>query len=150
MFDLEFLLNSYILHEGCIVSENSKVIVIEDTHRLSNYYDVILKTDGKEDFILGRYSKEELKHSLFVKYNEGKILIYYGEFDFETKDNSKVFKVLNLYNVEDGMFYAVSEEEALKIFNLNTLKNELLESDKQLVEFNVNSNSRQKVKKYVS
>ena len=83
--------------------------------RENEFYDVVLTLKDKEIFI-GRFNKT---YDMFsVKYNNGKILSCYEDFD---RDSAKmqIFEVLSLYEVVDDTFYSCTEEEALTMFDPN-------------------------------
>lgn len=83
--------------------------------RGNKFYDVFLNINDEEVF-LGRFIKKFNK--LKAKYNKGKILLYYDEFNENTK-NMQIIEVLSLYEIIDDTFYSCTEEEALGIFDKN-------------------------------
>ena len=124
------------------IDEKTKVVVKKSSQFDVEFYDIYVKVADEERF-LGRYLRET--QNLRIGYNNGKILIYYGNYDRDTQKFSKVTKVINLYNVEDDMFYPVREAEALRMFNPELTLDELLTPDGSLVYYNAD-NKRDKTK----
>lgn len=127
-----------------IIDDNIKVIVELFCQYDVYFYDITLIKNNEEKF-LGRYLKD---NKLRVAYNDNKLLIYYGLYNDETAKFDRVIKVINLYNVEDDMFYSVAEEEALKLFNPNWTHEELLNPDGRLAVYTEN-NKQDKTKNLI-
>ena len=105
------------------ISEESFISIQLYEFRSNKFYDVILYNNGIKQFV-GRFDE---KDSIFeVAYNNGKILVYYSEFDEQSKKMC-VSEIAQLYDISDDTVYACTEELALKLFDDNmdsqTLKN---------------------------
>ena len=127
------------------INQENKVIVKQFSQYGEEYFDIFLYKNNDELF-LGRY----LRHinNLRIGYKDGKILIYYGFFDDETKKYSKVTKVINLYNMEDGLAYVGTEIELLKLFDPSLDTRELLEPNNSVLQYNID-NKQPKTKNLV-
>ena len=73
-----------------------------------------------------------------AKYNDGKLLIYNGIYNREINDYD-VLNVYKLYNIEDDVFYSVTESDALELFDHNMSTNNLITPDRYIC---INKNER--------
>ena len=109
------------------INSTNYITISEFQKRNSEFYEVIFNNNGKEIF-LGKFVKEYDK--LNVSYRNGKILIFMENI---VKENlHAITKVLSLYEILDDMFYSVTEENALKIFDSN-LNSQFLKNKNNLI-----------------
>ena len=97
------------------IGKDSKIEIGLYKKRLNTFYDVIFIYKNKEIF-LGRFDKED--YIFQVKYNNGKILIGYSQFQPKTKKVEYV-DVLALYEIIDDTFYSCQKDTALNMFDPN-------------------------------
>ena len=129
----------FLNHDGCVIDENTYVTVDEYTQYDEYYFDILLHKEN--DIIpLGRYIKES--KLILTAYKDKKILIYYADFDPVNGGLNRIVKVVNLYNIDDDMFYNLTEEEALKLFDESIDSSHLYTPEGKLVEFSVDKKQR--------
>lgn len=105
-----------IFQPEIILIDQGKYIKIQlFEYRSKLYYEVVFVNNGSEKFI-GEYERDD--NRIEVAYSNGKVLVYYNEYNTNQK-RMCLSKVLTLYNIDDDTFYACTEEEALNIFNPN-------------------------------
>lgn len=95
------------------INENNYIKTQISEVRGRNFYDVTFVSNGKEAF-LGRFFQDE--NMLHIAYNDGKILIYYSEYD-NIEKKTFISEVLVLYEIIDDTIYSCTQEEALEIFD---------------------------------
>ena len=93
------------------ISENIYISIQKCELRGNKFIDVMLNNKGEEKF-LGRFINEN--NRVCVKYNNGKILIYFDKF---VDGKMQVEKIYSLYDVLDDTFYSLTELEALNLFD---------------------------------
>ena len=101
------------LFETIKINEKSFINIKLNEKRNNKFFDVIFNLNGKEIF-LGRFAKDF--NIINAKYKDGKILIYYENFN-QNKHCMTINKVLSLYDILDDTFYSCTEIEALNIFD---------------------------------
>lgn len=118
--------NPLVIYEAPFIyniGENAFVTTQRFWGSNKEYYDVVLHLKDKK-LLLGRFPLE--LSDLRIAYKDGRILIYYDEYNHE-KGTLEIIKVLGLYDIADDVFISSKEKEALVMFDpdLNTegLKN---------------------------
>ena len=125
------------------IDENNKVSVKQFSQYGEEFYDITLIKNNDTELFLGRYLRHI--HNIRIGYNNGRILIYYGKFDENTKKYSIITKVINLYDMEDGISYVGTEKELLNIFNPDLGTDELINPDGSVLQYNID-NKQEKTK----
>lgn len=136
----------YMHHDGCKISEEIFVTVDEYIQYDINYLLITLHKNGKK-IIVGRYLKEG--RNILVSYKNGNIMLYYADYNYNTYSLSKIIKVINLYDIVNDMSYAVTEKEALELFDSNLSTDNLAYPNASLVEYN-EVNNQKKIKKGIN
>lgn len=136
----------FLIHDGCKINDNVYVTVNEYIQFDQNYFDVVLHKNSDE-IIIGRYLKEF--KNIMASYNDGKIILYFVEYDYIKNSLSKIIKIINLYNIADDMSYSLTEKEALNLFDKSIIADDLLEPDNMITDYNIN-NKQKTLKKGIS
>lgn len=108
--------NSLLIYEPPYrydIGQNAYVTTQRFWRRNKEYYDVFLYLKDRK-ILLGRFPLE--LNDLRIAYKDGRILIYYDEYNHE-KNCLEIIKVLGLYDVADDVFVSSKEKEALAIFD---------------------------------
>ena len=136
----------YMHHDTCKINENTNVTVDEYIQYDIHYLLITLNKNG-EPIIIGRYLKES--KNILVSYKNHNILLYYADYNHDSNSLSKIFKVINLYDVFEDISYCVTEKQALEIFDPSINTNYLIDPDGSLVNYNV-VNNQKKLKRGIS
>lgn len=136
----------FLIHDGCIIDEKNYISINEYIQYDVNYFDIILHK-GDNDIILGRYLKDF--KNIMAAYKDNKILLYYADYNYSDSNLSKIIKVINLYNIEDDVFYSLTEKEALNVFDSEISTQYLIDPDNRLIEYNID-NKQKTLKKGIS
>lgn len=75
-----------------------------------------------------------------VKYKNDKLLIYSGVYNREINDYDAI-KVFKLYNINDDMFYSLTEKEALETFDSSITTDKLKTPNRNIC---INTNEKRK------
>lgn len=136
----------FITHDGCKIDNNTYIRVDEYIQYEQNYFDIILHKEEKE-IIIGRYLKDF--KNIMVAHKNNKILFYYAEYAHSDERIMNIVKIINLYNLEDDVFYSVTEKEALNLFDSSISDEYLQTPDDRLLNYNIN-NKQKTMKKGIS
>lgn len=126
---MESIVKPKLLNEPVVlkIGKNASVVKSHYSYRLDDYYDITFKTGDNEVFI-GRFLNV-YDGMINAEYNDGKIMVDVKEFN----DKELVItKILSLYDIVDDMFYACTENEALKQFDSN-LDNKHLKNPNNMI-----------------
>ena len=108
--------------------------------RGKNFYDVNFNNNGNVIFLV-RFDKEDNRIS--VSYNNGKIMLYYENFNRE-KQELLISDILALYSIIDDTFYSCTCEEALNIFDKTLNVDGLINPNKNLIRTDIEKKYKRK------
>lgn len=122
----------------CKINDKNFIVTQLYSQKGNKFYDVVLNKNGKSVFI-GRFDKEY--DFIQTKYNDGKILVFYDEFD-KNSEKMQVVEVISLFDMLDELVYACTEEEALNMFDKNIDTSYLKNPDRNIRKSDIERKKR--------
>lgn len=97
------------------------------------------------EIFIGRFPKENYK--LEMKYLNDNLIFYYINF-IRNINQLKAIKVLALYNILDDTFYAVTEKDALNLFDNKIDTSYLIDKNNLIIRSDIEKKKRLRLKSF--